>query len=72
MVAYAYNRSTTSSEVQSGHRHVVQVRLKISRAWWHPDHVDDILALRMLKANGWWDECWDTQRAAWRNMHKVS
>ena len=69
-VAYAYYRdqgwSTASSEVESGQRHVVQVRVKISGAWWHPDHVDDILALRMLKANGWWDEYWDTQRAEWR------
>ena len=69
-VAYAYYRSqgwsTASSEVESGHRHVVQVRLKISGAWWHPDHVDDILALRMLEANGWWDEYWSLQRAAWR------
>jgi hypothetical protein len=69
-VAYAYYRdrgwSTASSEVESGHRHVVQSRLKISGAWWHPDNVDDILALRMLKANDWWDEYWGTQRAAWR------
>lgn len=69
-VAYAYYRdqnwSTASSEVESGHRHVVQSRLKISGAWWHPDHVDDILALRMLKANGWWDDYWDNRREAWR------
>ena len=73
-VAYAYYRdqgwSTASSEVESGHRHVVQVRVKISGAWWHPDHVDDILALRMLKANGWWDEYWQTQRDAWRERAK--
>lgn len=59
-VAYAYyrdqGRSTASSEIESSHRHVVQVRVKISGAWWDPDHVDDILALRMLEANGWWDE----------------
>jgi hypothetical protein len=69
-VAYAYYRdqgwSTASSEVESGHGHVVQVRAKIPGAWWHPAHVDDILALRMLKANGWWDEYWRTQRDAWR------
>lgn len=68
-VAYAEYRShgwsTASSEIESGHRHVVQARLKISGAWWHPDHVDDILALRMLKANGWWDEYWKTRREAW-------
>ncbi len=69
-VAYAYYReqgwSSASSEVESGHRHVVQVRVKISGAWWHPDHVDDILALRMLKANGWWEEYWETRRTEWR------
>jgi hypothetical protein len=57
-VAYAEYRDlgwgTASSEVESGHRHIVQVRVKISGAWWHPDRVDHILALRMLKANGWW------------------
>jgi hypothetical protein len=69
-VAYAYYRdqgwSTASSEVESGHRHVVQNRVKISGAWWHPDHVDDILALRMLKANCWWGEYWATRRQTWR------
>lgn len=69
-VAYADYRnrgwSTASSEVESAHRHTVQTRLKISGAWWHPDGVDDILALRMLKANGWWDEYWDRQRQEWR------
>lgn len=68
-VAYAEYRShrwsTASSEIESGHRHLVQARLKISGAWWHPDHVDDILALRMVKANGWWDEYWQTRRTAW-------
>ena len=35
--------STASSEVDSAHRHVVQKRLKIPGAWWHPD-VRNILA----------------------------
>jgi hypothetical protein len=69
-VAYAEYRvlgwSTASSEVESGHRHVVQVRVKIAGAWWHPDTVDDILALRMLKANGWWSEYWAWRRKRWR------
>jgi hypothetical protein len=69
-VAYAYYReqgwSTASSEVESSHGHVVQCRVKISGAWWHPDHVDNILALRMLKANGWWDEYWSNYRDQWR------
>ncbi len=69
-VAYAEYRehgwSTASSEIESGHRHTVQARMKISGAWWHPDGVDHILALRMLKANGWWDEYWTYQRQKWR------
>jgi hypothetical protein len=57
--------STASSEVESSHRHIVQVRLKIPGAWWHPDNVPNILSLRMLKANGWWDEYWKSQRKQW-------
>lgn len=57
--------SSASSEIESSHRHVVQVRLKIPGAWWHPDNVGNILALRMLKANEWWDEYWETQRNQW-------
>jgi hypothetical protein len=69
-VAYAQYRaagwSTASSEIESAHRHIVQSRLKIAGAWWDPHHVDDILALRMLKANGWWDEYWAGRRRDWR------
>jgi hypothetical protein len=57
--------STASSEVESGHRSVVQVRLKLPGTWWHPDNVKNILALRMLKANGWWNEYWAHQRRQW-------
>jgi len=68
-VAYAEYRnngwSSASSEVESSHRHVVQMRLKIPGAWWHPDNVPNILALRMLKANGWWDDYWKSQREQW-------
>jgi len=70
-VAYADFRakgwSTASSEIESSHRHLVQARLKISGAWWRPDTVGNVLALRMLKANGWWDEYWRSQRSAWRS-----
>ncbi len=62
--------STASSEAESGHRHVVQVRLKISGAWWHPDNVPNVLALRMLKANDWWEEYWTVQRQKWRERAK--
>ena len=69
-VAYAEYRargwSQASSEVESAHRHVVQQRMKIPGAWWHPDNVPGVLALRMLRANGWWDEYWSEQRRSWR------
>ena len=69
-VAYAEYRergwSSASSEIESAHGNVVQARLKIGGAWWHPDHVDDVLALRMIKANGWWDDYWKSQHGAWR------
>jgi hypothetical protein len=58
--------STASSEVESGHRSVVQVRLKLPGTWWHPDNVKYILALRMIRANGWWPEYWEQQRHHWR------
>lgn len=70
-VAYAAYReqgfSTASSEVESAHRHVVQQRVKIPGAWWRPDQVDNVLSLRMLKANGLWDAYWKSRRNQWRN-----
>jgi hypothetical protein len=69
-VAYATYRangwSTASSEAESGHRHVVQQRVKVPGAWWRPDQVDHILALWMLEANGLWDAYWNTRRTRWR------
>jgi hypothetical protein len=57
---------TASSEVESGHRSVVQIRIKLPGTWWHPDRVKNILALRMVKANGWWRQYWTYQRKRWR------
>ena len=33
-------------------------RLKLPGAWWHPDIVNPMLALRVLRANDWWDDFW--------------
>ena len=64
--------STASSEIESGHRSVVQVRLKLPGTWWHPDNVKNILALRMIKVNGWWEEYWAWRRQAWReHAHRL-
>lgn len=47
-----------SGEVESAHRYVPQERLKISGACWHPDNVNPMLSLRVIRANDWWDEFW--------------
>lgn len=57
--------STASSEIESAHRSVIQLRVKIPGAWWHPDNIKNIIALRIIKVNGWWTEFWDLQRKRW-------
>jgi hypothetical protein len=47
-----------SGEVESAHRYVPQERLKIAGACWNPDNVNPMLALRVLRANHWWDDFW--------------
>jgi hypothetical protein len=36
--------------------------MKLPGAWWHPDFVNPMLALRVLRANDWWSDFW--QQAA--------
>lgn len=47
-----------SGEVESAHRYIPQKRLKIPGATWHPDTVNPMLALRIIRANGWWEDFW--------------
>ena len=47
-----------SGEVESAHRYVPRERLKIAGACWNPDNVNPMLALRVVRANGWWNEFW--------------
>lgn len=54
-----------SGEVESAHRYVPQERLKIAGACWHPDNVNPMLALRVIRANHWWDDFWQ-----WRLRQK--
>ena len=48
-----------SGEVEAAHRIVPQPRLKIVGACWHPDSVNRMLALRVVRANDWWEDFWD-------------
>jgi hypothetical protein len=47
-----------SGEVESCHRWLPQKRLKLPGAWWRPDMVNPMLALRVVRANEWWGDFW--------------
>jgi hypothetical protein len=72
-VDYDYFRASGlpigSGEVESAHRYIPQKRLKIPGATWHPDTVNPMLALRIIRANGWWDDFWT--RASYRQRINI-
>jgi hypothetical protein len=47
-----------SGEIEGGHRHVLQKRLKITGAWWLERHAESMLQLRTVRANGNWNKYW--------------
>jgi hypothetical protein len=47
-----------SGEIESAHRYVIQKRLKISGAWWLESNAQNMLALRVLRENGGWNNYW--------------
>lgn len=47
-----------SGEVESAHKAIPQKRLKLPGACWHPDSINPMVALRILRANDWWDDFW--------------
>ncbi|MCK5680862.1 hypothetical protein KAI46_08650 [bacterium] len=51
-----------SGEIESAHKSIPQKRLKIPGASWKPDSINPILALRVLRADDWWEDFWN-QRA---------
>jgi hypothetical protein len=53
-----------SGEVESGHRSVIQARLKLSGAWWKIENAEKMLALRVVRANGEWQPYWERLRQA--------
>jgi uncharacterized protein UPF0236 len=53
-----------SGEIESGHRTVIQARLKVSGAWWRVENAEKMLALRVARANGEWETYWAQQRQA--------
>lgn len=48
-----------SGKVEGSHKSVIQKRLKISGAWWLLENANNMLGLRVLRANGDWDSYWN-------------
>ena len=48
-----------SGEIESAHKSIPQKRLKIPGASWHPNSIDPMLTLRILRADDWWDDFWN-------------
>ena len=47
-----------SGEVEGGHRHVIQQRLKLSGCWWREVNASAMLNLRTARANKLWNNYW--------------
>jgi hypothetical protein len=62
--ALAQDLPIGSGEIESAHRYIIQQRLKLTGAWWTPDNVDSMLALRIIRANNKRDEYWNQLRQA--------
>ena len=50
---------TGSGEVESAHKYVPQARLKLPGACWNVESINPMLAIRVIKKNGWWDDFWN-------------
>jgi Uncharacterised protein family (UPF0236) len=48
-----------SGMIESGHRHVLQARLKKAGTAWLPNNADQIANLRVLRANNQWQSFWN-------------
>jgi hypothetical protein len=53
-----------SGETESGHRWVIQARLKIAGAWWKMDNAERMLKLSTMRASDEWETYWRRVRQA--------
>jgi hypothetical protein len=53
-----------SGEIESGIRAIIQSRLKVPGAWWLYENANSMLALKTVRANGFWNQYWMKQRLA--------
>lgn len=47
-----------SGEIESGHRHIIQKRMKLAGSWWKETNAQIMLNLRIARANNLWDAYW--------------
>lgn len=47
-----------SGLIESGHRHLLQARLKLAGAWWLEDNAHRMTQLRVCRANHLWHQYW--------------
>jgi hypothetical protein len=59
--AQAQHLPIGSGEIESGHRHVIQKRLKVAGAWWKETNAHSMLNLRTARANYQWKHYWISQ-----------
>jgi hypothetical protein len=59
-----------SGEVESGHRSVIQSRMKLPGAWWRVEHLNPMLALRVVRSNDWWQRFWSGGAHRWPSRHQ--
>lgn len=56
-----------SGEIESGHRHVIQKRMKRAGMWWKEENAEEMLQLLTLRSNDSWRAYWDKQHPlCWR------
>jgi hypothetical protein len=53
-----------SGEIESGHRHVIQQRLKLAGSWWKAPSAEAMLGLRVARANQLWHRYWSPAQPA--------
>jgi hypothetical protein len=47
-----------SGEIESAHRYIIQQRLKRAGTWWRKHNAENLLALRLNRANRQWADYW--------------
>ena len=52
-----------SGEIESGIRTVIQRRLKLPGAWWISHNANNMLSLKTVRVNGFWEQYWLSQKS---------